>query len=66
MKLILPSPEDIMEFIVKPLSNEREISKANENEKPIAKTKKEKRKPSEALLGDSRFKIDKTRGVIIY
>lgn len=65
MKLILPSPEYITEFIVRPPTSEREAGNDN-NQVPVAKTKKDKRKPSEALVGDSRFKIDKTKGIIIY
>jgi hypothetical protein len=34
--------------------------------KPTTKTKKEKRKANEAIVGDTRFKIDKTRGIVIY
>ena len=64
MRLILPSPEYIMNFIVKPSSDDIETDeKLN---KPIAKQKNEKRKPNEAIVGDRRFKIDKTSGVIIY
>lgn len=65
MKLILPSPEHIMEFIVKPSKSESE-NNTKYNKVPVAKTKKEKRKPNEALIGDTRFKIDPSRGIIIY
>ena len=34
--------------------------------KPTPKNKTDKRKPNEAVVGDSRFKIDKNRGVVIY
>lgn len=63
IKLILPSPEDITRFIVRPSKEEQE---SNEDYIPVAKTIKDKRKPSEALINDSRFKIDKTKGIIIY
>ena len=36
------------------------------NSKPLPKKKTEKRQPNEAILGDYRFKIDKTRGIIVY
>ena len=64
MKLILPSPEHIMNFITKPSSDE--IESNEELNIPIAKQKNEKRKPNEAIVGDSRFKIDRTNGIIIY
>lgn len=34
--------------------------------KPQYKKPKEKRKPNEAVIGDTRFKIDKTNRIIIY
>jgi hypothetical protein len=37
-----------------------------DTDKPIIKTKKSKRKANEAVLGDSRFKIDKQKGIVIY
>jgi len=64
MKLILPSPEHIMNFIVKPSSDD--IESDERLNKPIAKQKNEKRKPNEAIVGDRRFKIDRTSGIIIY
>lgn len=64
MKLILPSPEHIMNFIVRPSSDD--IEPDERLNKPIAKQKNEKRKPNEAIVGDKRFKIDRTSGIIIY
>ena len=64
MKLILPSPEHIMNFIVRPSSDDIEAD--DKLNKPIAKQKNEKRKPNEAIVGDRRFKIDRTSGIIIY
>jgi hypothetical protein len=45
-----------------------EESDTNNNigDKPVVKQKHEKRKANEAVLGDTRFRIDKTRGVVIY
>lgn len=63
-KLIIPSPEHIMNFIVKPSTSDAEYDERLN--KPIAKQKNEKRKPNEAIVGDKRFKIDRTTGVIIY
>lgn len=33
---------------------------------PVPKKRNEKRKANEAVIGDTRFRIDKTRGVVIY
>ncbi len=33
---------------------------------PIAKNINQKRKPNEAIIGDSRFRVDPVTGVIIY
>jgi hypothetical protein len=53
-----------MDFMKTPTiaESEEKLDKA----KPIAKQKNQKRKPNEAIIGDKRFKIDKTRGVVIY
>ena len=63
MLIIVPSPECIMDFM-KDVTIE-ELDDYVEN-KPTPKNKTDKRKPNEAVVGDSRFKIDKNRGVIIY
>lgn len=63
MKLIIPSPEDIINFIIRPENSENEL---NNTDKPIAKQKQSKRKANEAVVGDSRFKIDASTGVVIY
>ena len=63
MKLILPSPDYILDFAIIPSFTESE----KENKPtPVAKVRQEKRKPNEAIIGDSRFKIDPASGVIIY
>ena len=63
MMLILPSPNIINDFMKEP-----HISECEKPDKvqPVAKQKNEKRKPNEAVIGDKRFRIDKTRGVVIY
>ena len=72
MKLIIPSPEDIMDFAKKPNSNDIEHNLGGlggvdgVHEVPIAKQKNSKRQANEAIVGDSRFKIDSATGVIIY
>lgn len=63
MLFIIPSLDSIMDFM-KTVSNE-ETEEANTN-KPAPKQKTEKRKANEAVIGDSRFKIDKTKGIVIY
>jgi hypothetical protein len=63
MILVIPSPDNIQSFMKEPAADELDT---NGNDKPIIKQKNEKRKANEAILGDSRFKIDKTRGVVIY
>lgn len=69
-KLIIPSPENIMEFTRTPYVNEIDEnwgnnSITNSNTDKV-KTKKSKRQPNEAIVGDSRFKIDSNIGIIIY
>jgi hypothetical protein len=65
MILVIPSPDNIMDFM-KEISIEDSDIVSNVNDKPIVKQKHEKRKANEAVLGDTRFRIDKTRGVVIY
>lgn len=70
MQIILPSPDIITDFVVNPsqASTDKDDinSESKTNNQPTAKTKNEKRKANEAILGDSRFKINKANGVIIY
>jgi len=63
MKLILPRPEYILDFAIKPLAEE---SEQDDIDIPTPKQRNTKRSPNEAIVGDSRFKIDSTSGVIIY
>ena len=63
MVLVIPSPDNIMSFMKTPTTSECDETN---NVKPVAKNKNEKRKPNEAIIGDSRFKIDRERGIIIY
>lgn len=67
MLLIIPSPDSIMNFMKTPTNAECD-SNADDSiaNKPIAKAKNEKRKANEAIIGDTRFKIDRTRGIVIY
>jgi hypothetical protein len=65
MILVIPSPDNIMGFMKEPSIEESDVV-GDVNDKPIVKQKHEKRKANEAVLGDTRFRIDKTRGVVIY
>ena len=67
MLLIIPSPDSIMSFMKTPTNAECD-SNVNDSvaNKPVAKARNEKRKANECIIGDSRFKIDKNRGVVIY
>ena len=65
MLLIIPSPDRIMEFMKVPTIDELDSS-SMESSKPISKQKKEKRKANEAVVGDTRFKIDKAKGIVTY
>lgn len=66
MKLIIPSPESIMDFAVKPSLKDLDSNWGSSTRSRTTKTKKSKRQANEAIVGDVRFKIDKTNGVIIY
>lgn len=67
MKLIIPTPSDVYKFITEPSIKDRDANwgpvKGSVNS---AKTKNSKRQANEAIMGDTRFKIDKSKGVIIY
>ena len=65
MILIIPSPDCIMDFMKTLTQTECDSNDTSIN-KPIAKTKNQKRKANEAIVGDSRFRIDKSRGIVIY
>lgn len=62
--IIVPKPEDIKSFIqIAPVNEKEEIY--NESI-PTPKRKNEKRQANEAIVGDKRFKIDATKGIVIY
>lgn len=68
MLLVIPSPDVIIDFMKTPTAeecNDNDIDYTNLST-PIAKPKNAKRKANEAVIGDTRFKIDKSRGVVIY
>ena len=64
MLIIVPSPDCISNFMKQPTPEE--CDNISNSPKPTAKKKNEKRKANDAIVGDSRFKIDKSRGVVIY
>lgn len=65
MRLILPSPDYILDFAITPNPIEDEKDETYISA-PVAKSTTEKRKANEAIIGDSRFKIDSSSGIIIY
>ena len=67
MKLILPTPEDIQKFIIIPsIKDKDENWGPNTPSQAKTKTKTSKRQANEAIVGDTRFKIDKANRIIIY
>jgi hypothetical protein len=76
MKLIIPSPENILDFTrrVKKYPGEDiyQTDPKSTNSSAVggsqggSKTKQSKRQPNEAIIGDKRFKIDAAAGIIIY
>lgn len=67
MELILPSPEYIMDFVVQPDTDDREVGETGSlSYAPVAKSSVQKRKANEAVIGDKRFNIDPVNGVIVY
>lgn len=61
--LIIPNLNNMGDFMMEDNFNDTLVE---DNSKPKPKTKKEKRKANEAVVGDTRFKIDKENHVIIY
>lgn len=64
--LVLPDVSYIDEFYYFEDPEERDPDSSESMNKPVAKTKKEKRKPNEAVIGEKRFRIDPNRKVIVY
>lgn len=62
-QLVVPSAEYIDGFYTNDPYFEDDPSTTA---KPVAKKKNEKRKPNEALISDTRFKIDPSNRVIVY
>ena len=68
MSLYIPDLNDLEKFIFPAVKEENIEDDETDvrNDKPSYKKPKEKRAANEAIIGDSRFKIDKTNRVIIY
>lgn len=64
--IIIPAPEDIMNFTVEPSLLDHDNNWGPEIKNSSTKTRGSKRQANEAIIGDSRFRIDKANGVIIY
>lgn len=65
--IILPIAGMLDRFLLVDTFNDIESDQSGESpDKPVPKARNEKRKPNEAVIGDSRFKIDKEHRVIIY
>ncbi len=62
--LVLPSFDELHNFIVRPNFLEREDD--DDRSVPVSKKRNEKRKANEAVVGDKRFSIDKNKRIIIY
>lgn len=65
MVLIMPTPDCVMQFIVKPSAVDADTNITSTAPK-TAKKKNEPRKANEAILTDNRFKIDKSRNIVVY
>ena len=66
MKLIVPTPDYIGKFSIEPSIKDLDSNWGSNMNSKTSKSKKQKRQANEAILGDSRFKIDRAKGVIIY
>ena len=61
--LIIPNLNNMGDFMV---DDKFDDSLSDSSDRPKPKAKNEKRKANEAIVGDTRFKIDKENHVIIY
>lgn len=68
MMLIIPAPEYIDDFVQRPnlLEKEQSTTDGGDSMIPSPKKKNEKRKANQAVVDDSRFKIDKASKIVIY
>jgi len=66
MFIIVPTVASLDKFYVQDIFNDSTSEENGKTKRPRPKTRTEKRKPNEAVVGDTRFKIDKANRVIIY
>lgn len=66
MYLIIPTPEHILNFALIPSNKDLDDNWGPYTPSDKVKTKRTKRQANEAIIGDKRFKIDTTKGIIIY
>lgn len=66
MYIIVPTFESVNDFTVKPNKSWNLDEDSLSKYKPKAKSKTEKRKPNEAVLGDKRFNIDVNSKIVVY
>lgn len=64
--LLVPGQDAVGEFFQEPSKAWSERYLAAKESRPKPKTRSEKRKPNEAVVGDRRFNIDKQSKIIIY
>lgn len=64
MTIVVPSPSDVFTFA--DLAPINEMEGKNNIELPTPKKKSQKRQANQAIIGDKRFKIDATKGIVIY
>ena len=63
--LALPDAADLWKYIYDGDTIQQDSESGNDDN-PAPKTRIEKRKPNEAVIGDKRFKIDKEHRAVIY
>lgn len=63
--IVVPDLTNLNQFMVTDFYDDT-INENDKSSKPVPKKKNEKRKANEAIIGDTRFKIDKDRHIIIY
>lgn len=64
--LIVPDFDNIYQFAMTDLYDDTIDQENSKSNSPQPKRKNEKRKANDAIIGDTRFKIDKDNRVIIY
>lgn len=65
MYIAIPKLEDVLNMLTQDDFDDT-IESDTKSNKPKPKKRDEKRKANDAIIGDTRFKIDKERNVIIY